>query len=113
MSPSNHTFFESLQRLREHLWGKDVISYVQEGDKSYAIVDLTLFADLPQNSSSDNILLIRQEYILAYDAILKGIESTKRAHGSRSAFLVTGQSGIGTSGRIISWRPRESTNLMQ
>jgi len=100
MSLSKYSFLESLQRLREHLWGKEVINYVQEGDKSCGIVDLTLFADLRQNTSSNNILLIRQEYILAYDAILKATGSTK---GERaSAFLVTGQSGIGTSRRAIS-----------
>ena len=99
-------FFESLQCLREHLWGKEVINYVQEADKIYAIVDLTLFSNLLLKLPSNNILLIHQEYILAYDAILKKIESRKRAEESESAtaaFLITGQLGIGTSRRTISW----------
>ena len=84
-------FLESLKLLRKHLWGKEVISVVQEGEKSYSIVDLTLF-NLPQNMSPNNILLIREEYILTYHAILDTIK-----YGA--AFLVTGQTGIGASGR--------------
>ena len=73
------------------MWGKEVINIVQEGEKSYAIVDLTLF-NLPQNMSPYNILLIREEYILTYHAILDTIQ-----YGS--AFLVTRQPGIGALGR--------------
>jgi len=95
MSSTGGPSLESLQRLCQHLWGKVVINVVQEGQKSYAVVDLTLF-DLPQNLSPDNTLLIRKEYILAYDAILDRIQQTKGRNGS--SFLVTGQPGIGASG---------------
>jgi hypothetical protein len=95
-STGSGSFLKSLQRLRKHLWGKEVINVIQEGENSYAVVDLTLF-DLPQNLSPDNILLIREEYTLAYDEILDTIQQTTGRQGS--AFLVTGQQGIGASGR--------------
>jgi len=91
---SGGPFLENLKLLRKHLWGKEVINVVQEGEKSYAIIDLTLF-NLPQNLSPDNVLLIREEYILTYHAILDTIQQTPGPLGS--AFLVTGQPGIGAS----------------
>ena len=88
---------EVLQRLRKHLWGKDVINDIQEGGKSYAFINITLF-DVPQHSCQDNTLLIRQEYIHTYNAILDKIRRTTGRHGS--AFLVTGQPGIGASRQL-------------
>ncbi|KIM47251.1 hypothetical protein M413DRAFT_23478 [Hebeloma cylindrosporum] len=92
MFSSGDPFLQGLLRLHKHLWGKEVISVIQGGDKSYAIVDLTLF-DLPHNVSPNNILLIRQEYLLAYEAILQNIEETRKERGA--AFLLTGSTGIG------------------
>lgn len=85
------SFLESLKLLRNHLWGKEVVSVVQEGEKSYAIIDLTLFI-LPQNVSRNNILLIREEYILLYHAISDMIQ---RYPDLRCVFLISGQPGIG------------------
>ncbi|KAF8522428.1 hypothetical protein BU17DRAFT_44645 [Hysterangium stoloniferum] len=81
----------SFQRLYAHFWGRDRVDIVSVAGKNYSIVDLTPF-DIPQNSRPANILFIREEYRLAYDTILT--DTLKEGH-RRSAFLVTGQPGIG------------------
>ena len=50
---------------------------------------------LPQNTSHENTLLIRDQYVLAYDIILA---DTRKGKKRKSAFLVTGQTGIGVLG---------------
>ncbi|KAF8520015.1 hypothetical protein BU17DRAFT_47299 [Hysterangium stoloniferum] len=82
---------ETFKRLHEHFWGQDRVNIVTAAGKSYSTVDLTL-VDIPQNSRPANILLIREEYRLAYDTILA---DTLKVGRRRSAFLVTGQPGIG------------------
>ncbi|KIL65156.1 hypothetical protein M378DRAFT_178504 [Amanita muscaria Koide BX008] len=59
-----------------------------------SILDLTFFGALNLNIRPDNILLIRNEYVLAYEHILRDTQNltTERP---RSATLVTGQPGIG------------------
>ena len=84
---------EDLEQLRAHFWGEDRVEVVSVDGKSYSTIDLTLF-DLKLNSRPDSFLLVRDEYILAYDAILK--DTLYQPMGwRRSATLVTGQSGIG------------------
>lgn len=76
------------------MWGNNVINVIQAGGKTYLTVDLTLF-ELPQNTSHENTLLIRDQYVLAYDIILA---DTRKGKKRKSAFLVTGQTGIGVLG---------------
>ena len=80
--------------VQMHLWGKDRVNIISIAGKSYSTVDLALF-QLPQNSRPDKILLIREEYRLAYDTILA--DTLRTADEGRSAFLITGQPGIGVS----------------
>ncbi|KAF8519144.1 hypothetical protein BU17DRAFT_47954 [Hysterangium stoloniferum] len=82
---------DSYKRLHEHFWGQDRVKIVSVAGKNYSTVDLTL-VNIPQNSRPTNILLIREEYRLAYDTILT---DTLKEGRRRSAFLVTGQPGIG------------------
>ncbi|KAF8519742.1 hypothetical protein BU17DRAFT_47470 [Hysterangium stoloniferum] len=86
---SNKTY----KSLHEHFWGRDRVSIISVAGKSYSTVDLTL-VDIPPNYRPPNILLIREEYKLAYDTILA---DTHKEGQRRSAFLVTGQPGIGKS----------------
>ncbi|CAA7264987.1 unnamed protein product [Cyclocybe aegerita] len=83
-------YSEGLQRfhdLHTHLWGRNVIEDVQEGGKSYSTIDLTLF-DLPQNSCLSDVVLVRNEYRLAYDSILA--DTLQNTGHLKSTFLVTG-----------------------
>jgi hypothetical protein len=97
MSSSDHSILEHLQRLRTHLWGENRINVVREARKCYSTVDLALFV-LPQRRSyPNNILLIREEYKLAYDAIPRDTPD-KTTEGYRPTFLVTGRPGTGTLG---------------
>ncbi|KAF8521600.1 hypothetical protein BU17DRAFT_64826 [Hysterangium stoloniferum] len=82
---------ESFKRLYEHFWGRNGLNIVSVAGKSYSTVDLTLI-DIPLNPRPANILLIREEYKLAYDTILT---DTLKEGQRRFAFLVTGQPGIG------------------
>jgi hypothetical protein len=59
-----------------------------------SILDLALFGALKINMRAEKILLIRDEYVLAYDYILERTLQTPR---QRRATLVTGQPGIGAS----------------
>lgn len=88
---------ESLRKLHEHLWGRNIEKVVRVGEKAHLIIDLAPFK-LPQISGHHNILFIRDEYKLAYKAILKNIHNTEKWYGS--AFLVTGQSGNGVWGQL-------------
>jgi len=80
------------QRLHSHLWGGNVINDIQVGGKSYSTIDLKLF-QLPQNTCRKKTLLIREEYKVAYDRILA--DTLRKRDAFKSAFLVTGQEGIG------------------
>jgi hypothetical protein len=90
---SDNDSLAELQTLHTHLWGEDRIIHSEMG---CSILDLTFFSALNLNIRPDNILLIRNEYVLAYDHILKDTQNltTERP---RSATLVTGQPGIGAS----------------
>lgn len=82
---------ESLPKVHKHLWGQDVTKVVRV---NYLTFNLALFRRFPQNTSRQNILFIREEYQLAYEAIL---EKTRIKEKWGSAFLVTGQPGNGVS----------------
>lgn len=91
------SILESLRKLHEHLWGQNVEKVVHVGEKAHLIIDLAPFR-LLQNYSCHNILFIRDEYKLAYKAILENIHNMEKWGGS--AFLVTGQPGNGVSGQL-------------
>ena len=77
------------QNARTHLWGKNRFEVRQAGGKKFTIIDLT-HVDLRRlNPRKIKILLVRDEYVLAYDSIIK------RAKVKRPVYLVTGQPGIG------------------
>jgi hypothetical protein len=79
------------------LWGKDrVVNAVSADGKTYSTLDLTLFK-LEQNTSLKDILFIREEYRLAYDTILADTHAMNELKWRKSAFLITGQPGIGAS----------------
>jgi len=99
MSPKHggDPMLESLQQLRSHLWGQNVIKNTQEGGKGFSNVDLTPFGII-LNASNGNILLIRDEYELAYDTILENTQRLATGREGRSAFSVTGPEGVGAYG---------------
>jgi len=101
MSPkrggSGDPMLEGLQHLRSHLWGQNVIKVTQEGRKGFSNVDLTPFGII-LNPSNGNILLIRDEYKLIYDAILVNTQRLATGRQGRSTFSVTGQEGVGAYG---------------
>ena len=74
------------------MWGKDRIDHRDELNCS--ILDLAPFGALNLTIRPDNILLIRDEYVAAYNYIL---ERTLMTPKQRRATLVTGQPGIGPS----------------
>ena len=82
-----------LEKLRTHLWDKD---WIVPSEMGCSILDLTFFGVLGVNLRPDNICLIRNEYVLAYDRILSDIQSVTTER-PRSATVVTGQPGIGAS----------------
>lgn len=90
----NQATKESLDRFRHfrnYYWGENRIKLRIEGGKTFSILDLTP-ADLEElNHGSIKILFIRDEYTLAYDAIVKRISEL----GKRVVFLFTGQPGTG------------------
>ncbi len=92
-----------LDKLYKHLWGEDRIVY---RDETCSILNLALFDILDLNSRPPGILLVRNEYLLAYDHILRDTfnkSTTLLEQGS--ATLVTGQPGIGAS-TLSAW-PRK------
>ena len=95
-----HTWFdkaikESLERFRRfcnYYWGAKKVDFQTEVGKGDSTLDLTP-ADLPNlNIRSIKTLLIRNEYKLAYKAIVKRITEQ-----TRSVFLFTGQAGTGST----------------
>lgn len=52
---SDGAMIEVLPCLRKHLREKDVINVIQQGGKSYALIDITLF-DVTQHPCQDNTL---------------------------------------------------------
>ncbi|KAF8509069.1 hypothetical protein BU17DRAFT_99245 [Hysterangium stoloniferum] len=84
---------ENFKRIHAHFWGQSRVNIVEIAGKSYSTVDIT-FVEVPQNSRPADILLVREEYILAYNTILA---DTLKEGRRRSAFLVTGHPGIGKS----------------
>ena len=96
---------QDLQRLHQHLWGENVINVVQEHGKSYAVIDTLLFKIRQKVSlachRTGHTILVRQEYILAYDMICDTIQQKRNPDPLVSqagcAFLITGQPGIGAS----------------
>ncbi|KAF8959416.1 hypothetical protein BDZ97DRAFT_1761441 [Flammula alnicola] len=87
-------YIRDLQRLHIYLWGQDRVTVVSTAGKSYSYIDLTFF-HFKLNVRPDNILLIREEYILAYKTILADTLRQPPSGHRRSATLVTGQPGIG------------------
>ena len=90
---SDNDSIPELRKLHTHLWDKDRIVCSEMG---CSILDLTFFGALGLNVRPDNICLIRNEYVLAYDRILSDIQSVTTER-PRSATVVTGQPGIGAS----------------
>ena len=82
---------DSFRHFRNYYWGENRIELQTEGGQTYSILDLTP-ADLEElNHGSIKILFIRNEYTLAYNAIVKRISEL----GKRVVFLFTGQPGTG------------------
>ena len=96
----NQTTKEALNSFRDfrnYYWGENRIKLRTEGGERFPTLDLTpTTADLSElNYRSVETLIIRDEYELAYDAILKAI--TKMELESRVVFIFTGQPGTGLS----------------
>ncbi|KAF8351822.1 hypothetical protein F5887DRAFT_932526 [Amanita rubescens] len=89
----NSRVLARLRELHTHLWGENRI--VHRGEMSCSILDLALFDALNLNIRPDNILLVRNEYVLAYDHILRDTLKNPTMRRWRSATIVTGQPGIG------------------
>ena len=89
---ADEPLLDSFIDLRTYLWGCDRFNIVSVDGNSYTTVDLTEF-NLPQlNPRSTKVLLLRDEYKLAYDTI------RQVARKRRCIFLITGHLGIGESG---------------
>jgi hypothetical protein len=73
------------------LWGEN---WIVIGEMACPILDLELFDALNLNIRPDKILLIRNEYVSAYNYFLT---RTLKMPILRRATLVTGQPGIGAS----------------
>ena len=84
-----------LVKLHTHLWGKTRTIYNKE--MACSILYLALFDILNLNTRPDNILLVRNEYLLAYEHIASSALKNPTTQRARSATLVTGQPGIGAS----------------
>ncbi|KAF8330657.1 hypothetical protein F5887DRAFT_1178530 [Amanita rubescens] len=82
-----------LVKLHTHLWGENRFVYIKE--MACSILHLALFDILNLNARPDNILLVRNEYLLAYDHIASNTLKNPTTKRLRSATLVTGQPGIG------------------
>jgi len=97
MSPKHggDPMLESLQCLRSHLWGQNVIKLTQQGGRSCSTVDLKPFG-LLLKPSDGKVLLVRDEYNLVYDRILANTQRLATVGRGRSAFSVTGQESVGT-----------------
>ena len=83
-----------LVKLHTHLWGENRIVYIKE--MACSILHLALFDILNLNACPDN-LLVRNEYLLAYDHITSEMLKYPTTKRMRSATLVAGQPGIGVS----------------
>ncbi|CAA7264998.1 unnamed protein product [Cyclocybe aegerita] len=84
---------QDLQLLHTHLWGRDRVEVHSDiAGKRWSTINLTLFR-LELNPRPEDLLLVREEYVHAYDTIL--MDTERQPPGHRSAFLVTGQPGIG------------------
>jgi hypothetical protein len=77
------------QNALTYLWGQDRLEVRQADGKDFTIIDLTHVNLRRLNPRKIEILLVREEYTLAYDVI------TKRGQVTRPVYLVTGQPGIG------------------
>jgi hypothetical protein len=62
-----------------------------------SVLDLAPFDALNLNIRPDNIVLVRTEYVVAYDHILRDTLRKLPMGQGRSATVVTGQPGIGAS----------------
>jgi len=91
----NSTTKESLDNywhFRNYYWGENRIEQKIEAGKRFTTLDLTP-ADLPElNIRSIKTLIIREEYQIAYNAIVKAI---KMAPEDITIYLLTGQPGTG------------------
>ena len=90
--PEDKMRLERLQRLHTYFWGKDRVNIISKAGRIYSTLDLTFFKNIRLNTCSFDFLLIRDEYMLIYEAILK-----KTNAAPSTAFLITGQPGIGAS----------------
>jgi hypothetical protein len=84
-----------LGKLYTYLWGENRIVY--RAEMACSTLDLALFDPLNLNTRPDDILLVRNEYLLAYDHIASAALKNPTTKRLRSATLVTGQPGIGAS----------------
>jgi len=84
---------DSFRHFHNHYWGKNRIELQTEDGKTTPTLDLTT-ADLKElNQGSIKMLFIRDEYRLAYNAIVKRISETEPRKSA--TFLFTGQPGTG------------------
>lgn len=82
---------DSFRHFHNYYWGENRIELQTEGGQTYSILDLTR-ANLEElNHGSIKILFIRDEYTLAYNAVVKRISELEK----RVVFLFTGQPGTG------------------
>ncbi|KAJ3490409.1 hypothetical protein NLJ89_g11435 [Agrocybe chaxingu] len=82
-----------LDMIYAYMWGQDRVQVHSDvAGKRWSTIDLTPVR-LELNARPDDFLLVRDEYVLAYNTILA--DTLSQTAGHRSAFLVTGQPGIG------------------
>jgi len=84
---------DKFRHFRNYYWGENRVKLRIEGGKTFSILDLTSAKLSELNHRSIKILFIRDEYTLAYNAIVKRISET--GPGERVIFLFTGQPGTG------------------
>lgn len=80
------------REIYTQFWGKSPFTNWEDGTPRQTI-DITC-CKIILNPRSSNILLIREEYKHAYEAISKGFRN-RHLKNQRGAFVVTGQPGIG------------------
>lgn len=79
------------EHFYEYFWGINRFKNFNVGGKSYRTLDITLLPPITNTWSPDKTILVRKEYIAAYDNIL----ARTQLHPKKSATLITGQTGNG------------------
>ena len=80
------SIIDGLELLRTHFWGENRVTQ----HLSAEIIDLSSVTFSRLNPLFINVLLVREEYRIAYDAVI-----AKAMGADRIIILLTGQPGIG------------------